>query len=269
MYWNVSYVLSCSFKPLLYEIETRAERAVHLEAIVEQLRQLQAELGVEMEFTYLKRKESVDSDTEIAAFHESLTHNVSLDHTGDFSLQHLSEVEECLKKAQAEKHKREQEVADLESDLTELLAELGCDESVGLQTHKYATLHQYYKLKLTSTIRLQRYSIDQLRERVASLFQLRAKRQEEISILAEKITLLWDKLGVDSAVREAWVLQNNGKITDGVVRACGILFIFYFVYYFYYVSFTFAAINFVQSTNWINYKQHTLHISNEKWMKLR
>ena len=69
--------------------------------------------------------------------------------------------------------------------------------------------------------RLHQSAIEQLRERVSSLFKLRANRQEEIAMLAEKITLLWDRLGVDSAVREAWVLQNNGKITDGVVHACG------------------------------------------------
>ena len=77
------------------------------------------------------------------------------------------------------------------------------------------------RLQLTNDKRLHQSAIDQLRDRVSSLFKLRANRQQEISILAEKITLLWDRLGVDSAVREAWVLQNNGKITDAVVSACG------------------------------------------------
>lgn len=101
---------------------------------MEQLRHVQSELGVELEYTYFKRKESVSGDSDIA--NESLTHNVSLDHTGDFSLQHLSDVEESLKKAQAEKHKREKEVSDLESDLAELQAELGCSETLNLKTSK-------------------------------------------------------------------------------------------------------------------------------------
>lgn len=71
--------------------------------------------------------------------------------------------------------------------------------------------------------RLKESSIVLLRDRVSTLFQLRAKRQAELAAFAEQITVLWDKLGVDASVREAWVLQNSGKITDNVLIACSML----------------------------------------------
>ena len=152
---------------------------------MEQLRLIQAELGVQLEHTYLSRSDDASTDplrgagggggggdadgdgdggcsaggdgdgdggrgkTDVdgsTAHGESLMHNVSLDHTSDFSMQHITEVEECLKRAQAEKHKREKEATDLEGDLAELLAELGCnEESLSLPTTlRYATLTSSY-----------------------------------------------------------------------------------------------------------------------------
>lgn len=102
---------------------------MHLEALVEQLRLTQVELGIELEYTYLKRKEAGE---------DGETNNVSLDHTSDFSLQHISAVEDCLKKAQAEKNRRENEVTELENDLAELIAELGHNASISeLPMHRY------------------------------------------------------------------------------------------------------------------------------------
>lgn len=51
--------------------------------------------------------------------------NVSLDGTKDFSLAHIQRVSDSLKAAQEEKHKREVEAKELESELLDLLAELG------------------------------------------------------------------------------------------------------------------------------------------------
>lgn len=87
---------------------------MHLEALVDKLRLIQSELGVELDFTYAKQiREGDDSN------------NVSLDGTKDFSLHHVANVEATLNKALEEKTRREKEVETLEADLMELCTELG------------------------------------------------------------------------------------------------------------------------------------------------